>query len=363
MSRSHSHGTGVPGGADPSATRPPAGRGALPKLTQRELRLGERIVEAGIFVVAILSIIFIFLIFMFVFREASPIVLGGESTAVAAAEPIDTARARDIIGDPNYPILTRESPVNPGHLAHDTWQPNSPFPRYGIAPIVIGTLKTTFVAMLISIPLAILAALYTAFFAPRWVTEYLKPAIELLAGFPSVVVGFFALIVIASWVQDLTGVAVRLNAVVGGIGLAMAVIPIIFTISDDALRTVPVSLREAALALGATEWQAAYQVMLPAATPGIFAAVLLGFGRAIGETMIVLMAAGNAQTVGWDLFVSVRTFASTIGAEMAEVVYGSPHYQVLFFLGVILFIFSFTINFITEFYVKQRLIRKFRGAE
>jgi phosphate transport system permease protein len=170
------------------------------------------------------------------------------------------------------------------------------------------------------------------------------------------------LIEIATFMQTIFGIEYRLNAVVAGIGLSLAVIPIIYTITDDALRAVPKSLREAALAVGASEWQAAYQVMLPAATPGIFAAVLLGLGRAFGETMIALMAAGNASTVGWNFFVSVRTFAATIGAEMGEVVFGSPHYQVLFFLGVILFVFSFVINFITEFYVKQRLIKRFRGS-
>ncbi len=334
-----------------------------PDLRQRQLRVGERVTEAGIVVVAMLSIVFILLIFLFVFREASPIVFGGGPQTTSAPASIDTARAERIIGDSGYPILTQRSDVRIRDLWYTVWQPTSEFPRYGIIPIIIGTIKTTLVAMMIAVPLAILAALYTAFFAPKWASEYLKPAMELLAGFPSVVIGFFSLMVVATVVQQITGADARLNAMVGGIGLSLAVIPIIYTISDDALRTVPSSLREAALALGATEWQAAYKVMLPAATPGIFAAVLLGFGRAVGETMIVLMAAGNAQTVGWNFFASVRTFASTIGAEMGEVVHGSPHYQVLFFLGVILFAFSFTINVITEFYVKQRLIRRFRGTE
>ncbi|MBC8144759.1 MAG: ABC transporter permease subunit, partial [bacterium] len=162
---------------------------------------------------------------------------------------------------------------------------------------------------------------------------------------------------------SLFGNEVRLNAVVGGIGLSLAVIPIIYTLTDDALRAVPRSLREAALALGASEWQAAYQVLVPAATPGIVAAVLLGLGRAFGETMIALMACGNGQEMSWNFFVSVRTFAATIGAEMGEVVTGSPHYQVLFFLGVLLFAFSFVINFVAEFYVKQRLVKRFRGSE
>ncbi|MCC7437573.1 MAG: phosphate ABC transporter permease subunit PstC [Armatimonadetes bacterium] len=385
-----------------------------PPLTQKKRRIGERLIELGIYSVSATSIIFIFLIFLFVFREASPIFFGGadggkKDTAVATAPatgpttpPIisnttaddtaeleseqynpeaealptpqptasnpppatpqdDAERARKIVGE-GYPILEHESPVNVSYLAYDNWQPNSEHPRYGIYPIIVGTLKTTIVAMLFAVPLAILAAMYTAFFAPKWIRETLKPAIELLAGIPSVVLGFFCLMTVASVVQTLFGLDFRLNSIVGGIGLGLAVIPIVYTICDDALRAVPGSLREASLAVGASEWQTAYRVMLPAATPGIFAAILLGIGRAFGETMIALMATGNAGTFSWSFTEPVRTFAATIGAEMGEVVFGSPHYQVLFFLGVLLFIFSFIINFITEFYVKERLIKKFRGA-
>lgn len=364
-----------------------------PSFTERSRNIGERIVETGIFCVATLSIIFIFLIFFFIFREASPIFFGEkkkEKAAVVdryllpgeippadtAAAPADTARAaipapaadtgtpaRPWFVDEGYPLLQHESPVKLGYLLHDNWQPNSEHPRYGIYPIVVGTLKTTFIALLIATPLAILAALYTAFFAPKRLRETLKPVIEILAGFPSVVIGFFCMMTVATIIQAITGTPSRLNAVVGGIGLALAVIPIIYTITDDALRAVPLSLREAALAIGASEWQAAYQIMLPAATPGIVAAVLLGLGRAFGETMIALIATGNAVTFNWNFFDPVRTFAATIGAEMGEVVFGSPHYQVLFLLGIILFVFSFAINFVTEFYVKQRLIKKFRGGE
>ncbi len=444
-----------------------------PSLTQKSRRIGERIIESGIYTIAGLSIIFIFLIFYFVFKEASPIFLGtkiGADTATVAAyelppgldtavsagtantAPADTGdiiaynagpelpsaggadsaagaadhagkdavkeheakpgadtagttaaaasdsdivqynpgpdipgvkdstadttapltvaakatrdsmKAIEIVGN-DYPILTHESQVRLSYLAYDNWQPNSEHPRYGIYAILTGTAKTTFVALLVATPLAILAALYTAFFAPKRLRETIKPVIEILAGFPSVVLGFFCLMTVASLVQSVFGGDYRLNSVVGGIGLALAVIPIIYTITEDSLRAVPQSLREAALALGATEWEAAYKVMLPAATPGVFAAVLLGLGRAVGETMIALMATGNAGTFNWDFFQPVRTFAATIGAEMGEVVGGSPHYQLLFLLGVILFIFSFFINLVTEFYVKAKLIKKFRGSE
>ena len=339
---------------------------SLLSLTKKERRLGEWVIEKGIYATSTLSIIFIFLIFAFVTREAAPIIghtFGGGSTdASASLSQEELPKAREIVG-PDYPILDHNSEVAIDALAHDTWEPNSAYPRYGIWPIIIGTLKSTFVALLIAVPLSILAALYTAFFAPVRLRETIKPTIEILAGFPSVVVGFFCLITIATFAQNVFGFEYRLNSVVGGFGLALAVIPIIYTLSEDALRAVPGALQEAAFALGATKWQAAYQIMLPAAIPGIFAAILLGLGRAFGETMIALMAMGNAPIPSWDVFDPARTFASTIGAEMGEVVFGSSHYQVLFFLGVVLFVFSFGINFVTEFYIKNKLIKRFRGDE
>lgn len=340
---------------------------AHPSLKAKERRFVERAIEASIYVISTLSIVFIFLIFAFVFREASPLFFNSfsddsESVAREALTDEEYVRAKEIVGD-DYPVLTRQSEASVTHLMHDTWEPNSDHPRYGIVPIVIGTIKSTILALLFAVPLSILAALYTAFFAPKWIREKIKPVIELMAGFPSVVIGFFCLMTVATVVQALFDVKFRLNSVVGGIGLAMAVIPIVYTLAEEALRSVPVVLEEAALALGATKWQAAYQIMLPAATPGIFAAVLLGLGRAFGETMIALMAMGNAPIPSFNAFDPARTFASTIGAEMGEVVYGSTHYQVLFFLGVILFIFSFAINFVTEFYIKNKLIKRFRGSE
>lgn len=450
--------------SDPTGDGSPEGRKRpvsqyleTPSLTQKSRRVGERVIEGSIYVIAATSIISIFLIFFFVFREASPIILGGDAPkhesvaeqyllpevgapatgtppagdsaqpdvvvyngatdsiplagnkpdtaagasadsgssadgegiivynqgtddiplaqrdttveADSAAIAIDDAQQagmndlKEQIEADGYPVLTHDSAVKLSYLWHNNWQPNSEHPRYGILPIIAGTFKTTFFALLFAAPLAILAALYTAFFAPKRIRETIKPVIEILAGFPSVVLGFFCLMTVASIVQAITGAEFRLNAIVGGIGLGLAVIPIIYTITEDALRAVPQSLREAALALGATEWEAAYKVMLPAATPGIFAAVLLGLGRAFGETMIALMATGNAGTYSWNFFEPVRTFAATIGAEMGEVVFGSPHYRMLFLLGVILFVFSFLINLVTEFYVKDRLIKKFRGAE
>jgi phosphate transport system permease protein len=241
------------------------------------------------------------------------------------------------------------------------WVPVSDNPRFGLLGLLIGTLKVTIIAMLIAGPLAVLAALYTACFASKRVKEIIKPIIEMLAAFPSVVIGFFALMVLASFFQDVFGYDSRLNAFIGGVAMALAAIPIIYTISEDALAAVPKTYTEASLALGASKWQTAFFVVLPAATPGIFAALLLGIGRVFGETMIALMATGNAALVSANPFESVRTFAATIGSEMAETVFGETHYSVLFFIGSLLFIFSFALNAIAEFYVKGKLLKKFQG--
>jgi len=173
-----------------------------------------------------------------------------------------------------------------------------------------------------------------------------------------VVLGFFALIVMATFLQQIFGYDSRLNAFVAGIALGLAIIPVVFSIAEDALTSVPRSYVQAALALGASRWQAAWQVVLPAALPGVFAAVTLGFGRAIGETMIVLMASGNASILSWDLFDSTRTITATIAAELAEAVFGGHHYRILFMLGTVLFALTFLTNLAGEFIVhnlKSRL--------
>ena len=241
------------------------------------------------------------------------------------------------------------------------WVPVSDNPRFGLLGLLIGTLKVTIIAMLIAGPLAVLAALFTSCFASKKTKEIIKPIIEMLAAFPSVVIGFFALMVLASFFQNVFGYDSRLNAFIGGVAMALAAIPIIYTISEDALSSIPKTYTEASLALGASKWQTAFFVVLPAATPGIFAALLLGVGRVFGETMIALMATGNAALVSTNPFESVRTFAATIGAEMAETVFGETHYSVLFFIGSLLFIFSFALNALAEFYVKGKLIKKFQG--
>jgi phosphate transport system permease protein len=185
--------------------------------------------------------------------------------------------------------------------------------------------------------------------------------IEILAGIPSVVLGFFALIVMASWLQAVTGSVSRLNALNAGIALALGVIPTIFTVCEDALGAVPRSYREASLALGASRWQTAWNVTLPAASAGVAAGILLGMARAVGETMIVLMASGNAALTSGSPLDSVRTLSASIAAELAEVVFGSAHYSVLFFLGAILFITTFIINVLAGIFV-ERLRKQLSGV-
>jgi phosphate transport system permease protein len=200
-------------------------------------------------------------------------------------------------------------------------------------------------------------------FAKPRIREIIKPVIELLAGFPSVVIGFFALMVMATVLQNIFGYASRLNAFVGGIAMGLAAIPIIYTLTEDALTAVPKTFIEASLGLGASRRQTAFYVILPAAVPGIFAAVVLGLGRIFGETMIALMATGNAAMISMNPFDSVRTLSATIGAEMAEVVFGDTHYNVLFLIGSLLFIFTFALNALAEFYFKNVVIRKYQSKK
>lgn len=367
---------------------------------RRTNNLGERIIERCIRIIGGVAVVLIFLILLFVLREALPLITGAFSQpkttqSTAKITPADNFTLKPEVYNPDVILSEQQAPeefapeiYNPdvsvpttihadkastgsgsegdhitlANILGTIWQPVSTVPKFGLMPLVIGTAKTTFVAIAIGAPLGILAALYAVFFAPRRLREAIKPMVEILAGFPSVVIGFFCLLYVGSALQSLFGFDFRLNAFVGGIGLAIAVIPIVFTISEDALSAVPKSLLEASLAMGATQWESAYKVMLPAAFPGVFAAVLLGIGRAFGETMIALMATGNAAMVSASIGDPVRTFSATIGAEMGEVIWGSAHYSILFFLGVLLFIFSFTLNAVTELFIKERLAKKLQGG-
>jgi phosphate transport system permease protein len=339
--------------------------------------------------VAASSFAVILLVFAFVFREALPFFLSSGSPASGqhdtraqesydgTPEPSTGAREADGEVQETYGGEASAAPSSaapglemgiageePGlsDLMKTHWEPVSEEPKFGLLPLIVGSFKVSLIAVLLAGPLAILAALYTSTIAPRWAREFMKPTIEILAGFPSVVIGFFALITLATFVQDFFGLEYRLNAFVGGAALAIAVIPIIYTLTEDALSTVPSSFTEASLALGASRWQTALFVVLPAATPGVYAAIILGIGRAFGETMIVLMATGNAALLSAEVFTPVRTMSATIGAEMAEVVFGDTHYNILFLIGSLLFLFTFSLNAFAEFVVKKQLLKKFGGS-
>jgi phosphate transport system permease protein len=350
------------------------------ELLRKKLYLSDRLAKILITSIAIVSFVSIALIFVFIFREAFPIfnytpevesftedelkmeVYGEEHIQIEKSDEKipEVNNQTENLKDEQEKLKLKSIWEN---IFSTVWDPISKNPRYGIIPLVVGSLKVTLIAVLIAAPISILSALFTSTFAPKWAREILKPAIEILAGFPSVVVGFFALVVLATFLQDVFGYQYRLNAFVGGLALSLAVIPIIYTVTEDSLSAIPKSYIEASYALGAEKWQTAVYVVLPAATPGIFAAVLLGIGRAFGETMIVLMATGNAPIISASLFEPVRTMSATIGAEMAEVIFGELHYNVLFLLGSILFVFSFTLNAIAEFYVRNKLLKRLGGTK
>lgn len=367
-------------------------------------RPGELFVERLIACISGSAILMVFLIFIFVAKEALPILLGHQSSAAATEliplQDFDTtppAKLRSYLGltkdqfaemdrETKLELMTlkveasaavasdKDSRVNTVGIdklilpyqwtGYDKpeyiWQPVSTIHKYNIIPLLLGSLKATVVALIFAVPLALAAAIYVSQLSGSKTKEWLKPAIELLAGIPSVVLGFFALLVMASFLQPIFGYESRLNAFVAGIALGIAIIPVVFSIAEDALTSVPNSYIQGALALGSTRWQTAWKIVLPAAVPGVFAAVVLGFGRAIGETMVVLMASGNASIMSASLFDSTRTITATIAAELAETVFGEHHYRMLFLLGAILFAVTFCCNLLADAVI-QRLKRSLEG--
>lgn len=339
---------------------------------KKKFRFSDWFAEKLIKAVAFLSIAIVILIFVFVFREAYPIFKYNHKATAATEKLVQesygdapTTDASAKVDDNNDKSIKdgQSEQTLASSLLSKTWMPVSDNPRYGIWPLILGTLKVTIIAILFAAPLSILAAIYTAMFAKPRIREIIKPVIELLAGFPSVVIGFFALMVLATVLQNIFGYESRLNAFVGGIAMGLAAIPIIYTLTEDALTAVPKTYTEASLGLGASRRQTAFSVVLPAAVPGIFAAVVLGLGRIFGETMIALMATGNAAMISMNPFDSVRTLSATIGAEMAEVVFGDTHYNVLFFIGSLLFIFTFALNALAEFYFKNMVVRRYQARK
>ncbi len=356
----------------------------------------EWLAEKGILVVSFSTILMVLLIFIFVTKEALPIFFGTMNSAAnqtilsveeatklkpealreylnltqkefadADAETrallieVRAEAAKDQSKDKDAKVNTTEwRYLLKAHqwTGYDKpeyiWQPVGDIHKYNIIPLLLGSLKVSLVALAFALPIALGAALYVSQLARPSTKEWLKPAIELLSGIPSVVLGFFALIVLASALQNIFGYQTRLNAFLAGLSLGLAVIPLVFSIAEDALTTVPASYMQAALALGSSKWQAAWHIILPAALPGVFAAAVLGFGRALGETMIVLMTS-SASIMSFSLFDSARPITAAIAAELAEAVFGGHHYRILFMLGALLFSLTFVLNLLADLVISK----------
>ena len=230
-------------------------------------------------------------------------------------------------------------------LLSTRWYPIEDY--FGILPLIGGSFIVTIGAMLVALPTGVGTAIFISEIAPRQAREILKPLVEVLGGIPSVVLGFLGILVLAPFLHNFLDLPTGLTALAGSILLGGIAIPTVVSVAEDALDAVPRSYREAALALGATEWQTIWRVTLPAARSGVLTAVMLGVGRAIGETMTVMMVTGNAPVMPTGLgalFSPVRTMTATIAAEMGEVANGSVHYSVLFFIGIVLFLISLAVN-------------------
>lgn len=255
----------------------------------------------------------------------------------------------------NGTLLDHET-IQPGDFfGGKEWYPTStPSAQYGLLPLLLGTLWVSLGAILLSLPFGIAVAVYLAEISSMRVRNFLKPVIELLAGIPSVVYGFFGLVVIVPFLQDTFNLPVGETALAGSIVLGVMALPTIITVAEDAMRTVPRAMKEASLALGASHWQTIYRVIIPYSKSGITSAAVLGIGRAIGETMAVLMVTGNAAVIPHSLLEPVRTIPATIAAELGEASAGSGHYQALFALGCILFLITMIISISIEFIGKKK---------
>ncbi len=285
---------------------------------EKNLNWREFIITRAIKASGYSAIVFVALIFFFLLREGVPALL-------------------------EVPLST---------LASVRWYPIEDY--FGILPLITGSLIVTVGATLIAVPFGIGTAIYIAEIAPRWMREILKPLVELLGGLPSVVLGFLGILVLAPFLLHFLNLPTGLTAFTGSLLLGGIAVPTVVSIAEDALDAVPRSYREGAWALGATRWQTIWRVTLPAARSGVLTAIMLGVGRAIGETMAVMMVTGNAPVLAiklGSLFSPARTMTATIAAEMGEVANASVHYHVLFFIGMVLFIISLMVNIAASSFV------------
>jgi len=287
-------------------------------------KLKDIFVKSLLSIAASASIIIVFLIFVFLFKEAIPFI------------------------------------SNPGinELFSSNWIPVSfQKEQFGIYPLLSGSVLVTVIATVLLIPFGVIVAIYISEIAMGFEREILKPFIEILAGIPSVVIGFFGLVVLSPILKGMFNLNTGLTALTGAVLLALMAIPTVISISEDAIRSVPKSYKEASLALGASKLQTIFRITVPAALPGVIAAIMLGMGRVIGETMVVLMVTGNAAKISWNPFDSVRTMTATIAAEMGEVAVGSTHYSALFWIGIILMIITFGLNIVAQKVLKKYQMR------
>ena len=278
---------------------------------KRQLSWGEFLIERAIQAAGISAIVLVLLIFLFLIREGLPA----------------------FVEIPLSSLLDRR------------WYPIEDY--FGLRSLIFGSLLVTVGAALISLPLGLATAIFIGEITPSWVREILKPFVEVLAGIPSVVIGFIGMVALAPWVRIILDIPTGLTAFTGAVLLAWMALPTIVSVAEDALDAVPKTYRDAGLALGLTKWQTIWRIVVPAARSGVLTALMLGVGRAIGETMTVMMVTGNAARIPTgprDLFLPVRTMTATIAAEMGEVAQGSPHYHVLFAVGLTLFVITFIVN-------------------
>jgi len=273
-------------------------------------------VHSGLLLVALFSITALFLIVAFLFIEGIPV--------------FEQVSIREFVF---------------GHF----WYPTDDPADFGIFPLILGSLSVTLLSGVMAIPLGVMTAVYLAEIAPPGLAEIVKPLVELMASMPSVVIGFFGMVVVAPFIQTLFNIPVGLNMFNASLMLAFMSVPTICSLSEDAVFSVPVALKEASFALGATHFETIAKVILPASLSGICTAVILGLSRAIGETMVVLMAAGGAAMIPGSIFDPVRPLPASIAAEMAEAPFRSEHYHALFAIGIVLFVFTFLFNLVADY--------------
>jgi phosphate transport system permease protein len=278
----------------------------------------DTVIETIIFMCGMLSIVFVVLIFGFLFKESFSFFK-------------------------DFGIIK--------FITGQLWYPASDTASFGILPLIIGSVLVTAGACIIAVPIGIMAALYISEIAPKGIRDVLKSSVELMAAIPSIVVGFVGMITLVPFVRTVFDIPTGLTAFSGSIMLAFMAMPTIVTISEDAIHSVPWQYKEGALALGATKWQTIRRIVLKAAMPGIIAAIMLGIGRVIGETMAVMMITGNSARIPHSIFEPVRTMTAVIASEMGETVRGSIHYRVLFAIALVLFMVTFIVNFIADLFL------------